>query len=211
MATTTPNYGWDVPTSSDYVKDGAVAIETLGDDIDSTLYTALGGNYPGLRLVKNEVISVGVASVVISNVFTSAFPNYLIQFRLSTSNATVLNFQARNGASTISTGYRSAYTFGAGTLTSGSGVADTSFGVISSNSGANAVYSGKMHLYSPQLTERTDSISESIGRVSSGATAPLRHWTVAFLDATTSFDGLDISVSAGTLTGNMQIYGYGAN
>jgi hypothetical protein len=34
MATTTPNFGFDVPTSTDYVKDGATAIETLGDDID---------------------------------------------------------------------------------------------------------------------------------------------------------------------------------
>jgi hypothetical protein len=34
MATTTPNFGFDVPTSTDYVKDGALAIETLGDDID---------------------------------------------------------------------------------------------------------------------------------------------------------------------------------
>ena len=47
MATTTPNYGWDVPTSTDYVAQGAVAIETLGDDIDATLWTALGGAYPG--------------------------------------------------------------------------------------------------------------------------------------------------------------------
>ena len=35
MATTTPNFGFDVPTSTDYVKDGALAIETLGDDIDA--------------------------------------------------------------------------------------------------------------------------------------------------------------------------------
>ncbi len=34
MATTTPNFGWSVPTSTDYVKDGATAIETLGDAID---------------------------------------------------------------------------------------------------------------------------------------------------------------------------------
>jgi hypothetical protein len=27
MATTTPNYGWPVPTDTDYVKDGAAAIE----------------------------------------------------------------------------------------------------------------------------------------------------------------------------------------
>jgi hypothetical protein len=37
MATTTPNFGWSVPTSTDYVKDGATAIETLGDAIDARI------------------------------------------------------------------------------------------------------------------------------------------------------------------------------
>lgn len=43
MATTTPNYGWAVPTSTDLVKDGAVAIETLGDSIDASLAGLKGG------------------------------------------------------------------------------------------------------------------------------------------------------------------------
>jgi len=37
MATTTPNFGWTVPTSSDLVKNGATAIETLGDSVDASL------------------------------------------------------------------------------------------------------------------------------------------------------------------------------
>ena len=36
MATTTPNFGWTVPTSSDLVKNGATAIETLGDSVDAS-------------------------------------------------------------------------------------------------------------------------------------------------------------------------------
>lgn len=43
MATTTPNFGWAVPTSSDLVKNGAVAIETLGDSIDASLVDLKGG------------------------------------------------------------------------------------------------------------------------------------------------------------------------
>lgn len=39
MATTTPNFGWSVPTSTDLVTNGAVAIETLGDSIDSSVWT----------------------------------------------------------------------------------------------------------------------------------------------------------------------------
>ena len=43
MSTTTPNFGWQVPTSTDLVKDGAVAIETLGDAIDASLVDLKGG------------------------------------------------------------------------------------------------------------------------------------------------------------------------
>jgi hypothetical protein len=43
MATTTPNFGWTVPTSTDLVKDGATAIETLGDSIDASLVDLKGG------------------------------------------------------------------------------------------------------------------------------------------------------------------------
>jgi hypothetical protein len=43
MATTTPNFGWPVPTSTDLVKDGATAIESLGDSIDASLLDLKGG------------------------------------------------------------------------------------------------------------------------------------------------------------------------
>jgi hypothetical protein len=43
MATTTPNFGWSVPTSSDLLKNGATAIETLGDSIDASLVDLKGG------------------------------------------------------------------------------------------------------------------------------------------------------------------------
>jgi hypothetical protein len=52
MATTTPNFGWAVPTSTDLVKDGAVAIETLGDAIDASLVDLKGGT-TGQVLKKN--------------------------------------------------------------------------------------------------------------------------------------------------------------
>lgn len=41
MATTTTNNGWDIPQSSDYVKLGADAIATLGQDIDDSVGTGL--------------------------------------------------------------------------------------------------------------------------------------------------------------------------
>jgi hypothetical protein len=52
MATTTPNYGWAVPTSSDLVKNGATAIETLGDSVDTSVWN-VGFGQAG----KNKVIN----------------------------------------------------------------------------------------------------------------------------------------------------------
>jgi hypothetical protein len=53
MATTTPNFGWSVPTSTDLVKDGATAIETLGDSVDASMADLLGGT-SGQILAKNS-------------------------------------------------------------------------------------------------------------------------------------------------------------
>ena len=53
MATTTPNFGWPVPTSSDLVKNGATAIEGLGDAIDASLLDLKGGT-TGQVLKKNS-------------------------------------------------------------------------------------------------------------------------------------------------------------
>lgn len=59
MATTTPYFGWSVPTSTDYVKDGATAIETLGDSIDDSMKSGL--NTADFLHVRDEKAS-GTAS-----------------------------------------------------------------------------------------------------------------------------------------------------
>ena len=52
MATTTPIYLWSVPTSSDLVKNGATAIETLGDSVDASLWNVGFG-----QAAKNKIIN----------------------------------------------------------------------------------------------------------------------------------------------------------
>jgi hypothetical protein len=53
MATVTPNFLWPVPTPTDLVKDGATAIEALGDSIDASLVDLKGGT-TGQVLSKNS-------------------------------------------------------------------------------------------------------------------------------------------------------------
>ena len=43
MATTTTNFGWTIPQSTDLVKDGATAIATLGSGVDTTMVGLKGG------------------------------------------------------------------------------------------------------------------------------------------------------------------------
>ena len=53
MATTTTNFGWDIPQSTDLVKNGATAIAALGQDIDTALVDLKGGT-TGQVLQKNS-------------------------------------------------------------------------------------------------------------------------------------------------------------
>ena len=63
MATVTPNYSWPVPQSSDLVKDGATAIEALGDAIDATVF---GLPATGFALISSASFSA-VTTVSINN------------------------------------------------------------------------------------------------------------------------------------------------
>jgi hypothetical protein len=54
MATTTPNYLWSVPTSSDLVKNGATAIETLGDSVDASLWNSGYGQAGKNKLINGD-------------------------------------------------------------------------------------------------------------------------------------------------------------
>ena len=50
---TTTNFGWTTPADTDYVKDGALAIRTLGNGIDTSLVDLKGGT-SGQVLAKNS-------------------------------------------------------------------------------------------------------------------------------------------------------------
>jgi hypothetical protein len=72
MATTTPNYNWSVPTSTDLVKDGATAIETLGDSVDATVKalnpeTTLGDiSYRSATANTNTRLAIGSTGQVLT-------------------------------------------------------------------------------------------------------------------------------------------------
>ena len=100
MATTTTNYGFDIPQSSDLVKDGATAIALLGQDIDTefaglsvnaqtgTTYTAVKAD--GLY----QIVTMDNAAANIFSIPTDATYNFPI-------GTTLIVYQKGAGVTTI--------------------------------------------------------------------------------------------------------------
>jgi hypothetical protein len=92
MATTTPNFGWVVPTSTDLVKDGATAIETLGDSIDASLLDLKGGT-SGQVLSKNSNTDMDFTWVTTDD--TNAIQNAIVDAKGDLIGATAADTPAR--------------------------------------------------------------------------------------------------------------------
>jgi hypothetical protein len=205
MATTTPNYGWSVPTSSDYVAQGAVAIETLGDSADATLFTALGGNYPGLRLVKKQTIGTAVASVTVTGAFSATYEAYKVIIAggvASTNNVMNLQFPSNT------TGYYwSAKNLSwAGATADYSGNNTGSFGRLGYGTPDNIQCT--FDLVNPFLNKTTIFTGTYIAPIVGGDGA----YTTGALINTNSLTSFTINTGAGTLTGGtIYVYGYGAS
>jgi len=194
MATTTTNYGWDIPQSTDLVKDGATAIATLGQDIDTSVYTALGGNKSGLVLLNTTSFSA-VASQSFNDVFSSTYDNYRVIATGSVSS-TRPAFRLRvSGSDATGSNYEIGFSANSGITTT----TTTSFIPID---GA-AQWWISFDLLSPFATAETRMLSLAGNATSTFRLSVLRH------NLSTSYTGITIlPEGAGTLTGAMSIYGY---
>ena len=116
MATTTPNFGWTVPTSSDLVKNGAVAIETLGDSVDAsfaglTVNAQTGTTYTAVKADGlNAIVTMDNAAANVFSIPTDATYNFPI-------GTTLVVYQKGAGITTIQ-----AVTSGTTTVTSAGAV-----------------------------------------------------------------------------------------
>jgi hypothetical protein len=202
MATTTPNYGWDVPTSSDYVKDGATAIETLGDDIDATLGVALNNKlHAGLVLVKTQTIGTAVSSVTVTGAFSATYDAYKIIITGGAGSAGDVPVNLRLGSTTSN--YFSSTIYAAYSSTT-LGNTQNSFG--SSFRYAGAMDSGGIYvvfdLLNPFLTKHTI-IRGSINDTQTAGTMNGK------LVNTTSYTDFTFLAETGTMTGGtIAVYGY---
>lgn len=100
MATTTTNFGFDVPTSSDLVKNGATAIATLGQDIDTqfaglTINAQTGTSYTAVKADGlNAIVTMDNAAANIFYIPVDATYNFPI-------GTTLLVYMKGAGVTTI--------------------------------------------------------------------------------------------------------------
>jgi hypothetical protein len=199
MATTTPNYGWPVPTSTDYVKDGATAIEALGDAIDATVF-GLGA---GLKLIKKQVIGTGVSSVNVTAAFSSTYDFYKIVIGGTPVTSTGTSIALKLGAST--TGY-----YASGILSSYAGTST----VLNVNNGSAWTYGAwggtstvtcNIDLIGPGTATFTKIYSKYTATADTTYQDGMHQVATAYTDFT-------LTPSSGTMTGGtIYVYGYGTS
>ena len=210
MAGTTTNYGWTYPTSTDLVKDGATAIQTAIQGADTSLFTALGGAYPGLRLIKKQTIGSGVSSVIVTSAFSATYTNYLIavsDVQCSAVNDSI-GVQMRTGSTTSTTGYYFVLLYATYGGVSGNSVQNngSSWNNVGRGISATDKVSFSFDLHSPFLASKTEiagknAVGSDIAGVSTG-----------YHNSAVSYDQIVINTLSGTLTGGtIYVYGYGTS
>jgi hypothetical protein len=198
MATTTLNYGWPVPTSTDLVKDGATAIEALGDAIDATVFASASA------LVKISTTTFSaVSSQSINNVFSATYNNYLILLNGVTSANPDFLFRLRV-SSTDASGATDYVRPGllnnknTTTILNGGG-ADSSSGYL--GFGATAEFALTSTFFNPFLTKPTLNLYQNYGN-------EFQNWGGNSHKLSTSYTGITFFPSTGTMTGSVTIYGF---
>jgi len=194
---TTTNNGWTTPADTDLVKDGAAAIRTLGNAIDSTL-----GVYSsaGMSLVTSATIGSGVSSVTVSSAFNTNYDAYriIVIGGVGSANNAFLTFQL-GSASTAYYSALSYVSFAGATSQVGNnnGSVFNYMGAVNTT-GVNA----SIEVLSPFLTANTMVNASFHDATNCGR-------VTGFLSNSTSYTAFTIAPNTGTLTGGkIYVYGY---
>jgi hypothetical protein len=199
---TTSAYGWNIPDNTDLVKDGALAIRTLGNAIDTSMNTALGTKKAGMVLLNTTSFS-GVSSQSVNDVFSATYENYRIVCYIESSAGVTLDFRLRVAGADNSTA--SSYIKQDQGAFSSTGTPNT----LTANRFQDVIYmattpdisSFVMELQKPFLATQTAG-NVIGGRSNNILTSQLRH------NQSTSYDGFTLIPSSGTITGKVSVYGY---
>jgi len=192
MATVTPNYNWPVPTSTDFVKDGASSIEALGDAIDATVFAL-----PKIETVLSSGTFTAVSAVNMSSVLSNTYSFYTLKFYGTTSTSDALfSLRFRENTTDVTTSYTvsggSLNSSGAfGNFNSGS---DTQINNLGTATSTDPTF-GTLEIMRPSATQGI--VTTFDGNVRNARLT----FGSAYRQSMTNFNGLSLLVSTGTMTG----------
>ena len=204
MAQTT-NYNFEIPDDTDLVKDGAAAMRDLGQDVDTQLFTALGGDYPGLRLIKKQTIGTTVSSVTVTDAFSATYDAYKIIITGGVGSSD--NAQTAFRCGTTATGYEFGALTGGAAGTAGAFGSNAATSVSVAESRIDSL-SAAFDVLNPFLTKFTSVLGGS------GYNVGNQNYRTfgGILKDTTSYTSFTILPTLGTYTGGtIYVYGYGAS
>jgi hypothetical protein len=110
MATTT-NYGWETPDDTDLVKDGALAMRDLGQDVDTSLFSITGGKNVGEQFISGASFSA-TSSFEFTNVFSDTYKFYRLYLNWRGSAVSELQMQFRENTTNKATQYYAGGNYG---------------------------------------------------------------------------------------------------
>jgi len=234
MATTTTNFGWDIPQSTDLVKDGATAIAALGQDIDTALIDLKGGTTgqvltkasntdldfsfttpaapsgSGLTLIKRSTFSaVANTGTTFDTVFSSTYKSYLVVIEdiFAATGTDDLHFQFRAGGVTTTSGYyANYYGYQLSTSLQSAFSNNTTQMTIAKDTGSSGggVGSGVFTMYGVGNTTAAAITGQYYTR------SLAESGTIAGSCAGTNFDGFLLKSASTNITGTVAVYGLAA-
>jgi hypothetical protein len=230
MATTT-NFGWTTPDNTALVKDGASAIRTLGSSIDTSFVDLKGGTTgqvlkktsatdldfewgtasSGLTLVSTTSFSTVSSVSLPADTFTTTYDDYRVILKLTATSANneVVYLKLRaSGTDSSASYYWNRYGTYTGNGTPGGTVAaNNSAGIWLQSTYSTAFFPtiGRIDLFQPKLATKTAMLISTSHNSGGGDAAVFDGG--GFHNAATAYDSASFSVTSGTISGSIIVYG----
>ena len=157
-----------------------------------------------LTLVASQTIGTGVASVSVSNCFSSTYENYLITASggVGSTNLSLRMTLGSTAAGYYQAGQRNYYDGSAVFQINLNNAAYWEFGIASANT-----IDMSAQIFQPNTAKRTSFVSAQA--ITLAANTGFNQFAGGFLNDATQYTGFTLTTSAGTVTGGtIRVYGY---
>jgi hypothetical protein len=226
MATTTTNFGWDIPQSTDLVKDGATAIAALGQDIDTAFVDFKGGTTgqvlkktsgtdldvewgtasSGLTLINTTSFS-GVTTQSINDVFSATYDIYYILANVKGVSGGSGTFRLRASGSDLSSSVYTNASFSVSNTSINASRATGTSGQLGSLRSKDLLI--QLVIGNPFRAEEKSCFVQQADFSGSAATGTEYNDARIGIASAVSYTGFTlISSVASSLTGKVSVYGY---